>query len=112
MPPKTAHWTSGSAYYDTLFHELTHSTGHESRLERDLGGNFGSEKYAKEELVAEIGAQFLCQSSGINRPDVEENAIAYCQNWSKVLKNDPKMIFYAAAKAQAAHDFIMGKEKA
>ena len=112
MPPKTAHWTSGSAYYDTLFHELTHSTGHETRLERDLGGNFGSEKYAKEELVAEIGAQFLCQSSGINRAEVEENAIAYCQNWSKVLKNDPKMIFYAAAKAQAAHDFIMGKEKA
>jgi antirestriction protein ArdC len=112
MPPKTAHWTSASAYYDTMFHELTHATGHESRLERDLGGNFGSEKYAKEELVAEIGAQFLCQSSGINRAEVEENAVAYCQNWSKVLKNDPKMIFYAAAKAQAAHDFIMGKEKA
>jgi antirestriction protein ArdC len=112
MPPKTAHWTSASAYYDTMFHELTHATGHESRLERDLGGNFGSEKYAKEELVAEIGAQFLCQSSGINREEVEENAVAYCQNWSKVLKNDPKMIFYAAAKAQAAHDFIMGKEKA
>jgi antirestriction protein ArdC len=111
MPPKTAHWTSASAYYDTMFHELTHSTGHESRLERDLGGNFGSEKYAKEELVAEIGAQFLCQSSGINRAEVEENAVAYCQNWSKVLKNDPKMIFYAAAKAQAAHDYIMGKEK-
>ena len=111
MPPRTSHWTSSSAYYDTMFHELTHATGHESRLERDLGGNFGSEKYAKEELVAEIGAQFLCQSSGINRPDVEENAVAYCQNWSRVLKNDPKIIFYAAAKAQAAHDYIMGKEK-
>ena len=111
MPPKTAHWTSASAYYDTLFHELTHSTGHETRLERDLGGNFGGEKYAKEELVAEIGAQFLCQSSGINRAEIEENAVAYCQNWSKVLKNDPKMIFYAAAKAQAAHDYIMGKGK-
>jgi len=111
MPPKTAHWTSSSAYYDTMFHELTHATGHESRLERDLGGNFGGEKYAKEELVAEIGAQFLCQSSGINRAEVEENAVAYCQNWSRVLKNDPKMIFYAAAKAQAAHDFIMGKDK-
>ena len=112
MPPKTSHWTSASAYYDTMFHELTHSTGHESRLERDLGGNFGSEKYAKEELVAEIGAQFLCQSTGINRDEVEENAVAYCQNWSRVLKNDPKMIFYAAAKAQAAHDYIMRKEKA
>ena len=111
MPPRTAHWTSGTAYYDTTFHELVHSTGHESRLSRDLGGNFGGEKYAKEELVAEIGAQFLCQSSGINRSEVEENAVAYCQNWSKVLKNDPKMIFYAAAKAQAAHDFIMGKVK-
>lgn len=111
MPPKNAHWSSSSAYYDTMFHELTHSTGHETRLERDLGGNFGSEKYAQEELVAEIGAQFLCQSSGINRAEVEENAVAYCQNWSKVLKNDPKMIFYAAAKAQAAHDYIMGKEK-
>lgn len=111
MPPKTSHWTSSSAYYDTMFHELTHATGHESRLERDLGGNFGGEKYAKEELVAEIGAQFLCQSSGINRSEVEENAVAYCQNWSKVLKNDPKMIFYAAAKAQAAHDYIMGKGK-
>ena len=112
MPPVTAHWTGTQEYYSTMFHELTHSTGHESRLNRDLSGFFGSDKYSREELVAEIGAQFLCQSTGINTPAVEENAVAYCQNWSKVLRADPKMIFYAAAKAQAAHDFIMGKEMA
>lgn len=111
MPPVTSHWTGTNEYYATMFHELTHSTGHESRLGRDLSGSFGTNRYSREELVAEIGAQFLCQSTGINTPEVEENAVAYCQNWSKVLKADPKMIFYAAAKAQAAHDYIMGKER-
>ncbi|NDG20233.1 MAG: DUF1738 domain-containing protein [Betaproteobacteria bacterium] len=110
MPPRTAHWNSAEEYHSTLFHELVHATGHESRLARDLTGQFYGKdgKYAREELVAEIGAQFLCQAAGINIPQVEENAVAYCQGWARALKGDPQAVFYAAAKGQAAHDYILG----
>jgi antirestriction protein ArdC len=110
MPPRTAHWNSAEEYHSTLFHELVHATGHESRLNRDLSGQFYGKdgKYAREELVAEIGAQFLCQAAGINVPQVEENAVAYCQGWARALKSDPQSVFYAAAKGQAAHDYILG----
>jgi antirestriction protein ArdC len=113
MPPRASHWTSAEEYYSTLFHELTHSTGHESRLNRDLSGTFYGKdgSYAREELVAEIGAQFLCQAAGINIPKLEENAVAYCQNWSRSLKSDPQAVFYAAAKAQAASDYVLNVVK-
>jgi len=113
MPPRTSHWTSAEHYYSTLFHEITHATGHESRLNRDLSGQFYGRdgSYAREELVAEIGAQFLCQAAGISVPAIEENAVAYCQGWSRALKSDPQAVFYAAAKAQAARDYVMRVEK-
>ena len=113
MPPRTSGWVSMEAYYSTLFHELTHATGHETRLKRDLEGmRYGKDgKYAREELVAEIGAHFLCQTARVTSIGTEENTIAYCQNWSRAIQSDPQAIFYAAAKAQAAHDYIMNIKK-
>jgi antirestriction protein ArdC len=109
MPLAETFDTAGN-YYSTLFHELTHATGHESRLNRkgvaEVAG-FGSETYAKEELVAEMGAAFLCAFSGI------ENTIpasaSYIQAWLGKLKEDAKLVVYAAAQAQKAADFILGK---
>jgi antirestriction protein ArdC len=90
------------AYYATLFHELVHATGHESRLNR-LGG-----EYAREELVAELGAAFLCAETGISNADVQTNTQAYIEGWLKALKNDPRMIVSASGAAQRAVDMIKG----
>lgn len=97
-------------YYSTLFHELTHSTGHEKRLNRrELAGMsfFGDENYSREELVAEIGAAFLCQTVGIKCEKAFNNSIAYLQGWLRALKNDKKLIVAAAAKAEAAVRYIL-----
>lgn len=96
------------AYYSTLLHELTHWTGHKSRLARlELKNRFGSEGYAFEELVAELGAAFACQSLGITTVPREDHA-AYIQSWLKALKGDSKAVFKAAAEAQKALDFLQG----
>jgi antirestriction protein ArdC len=96
------------AYYSTLLHELTHWTGHKSRLARlELKNRFGDEGYAFEELVAELGAAFACQSLGITTVPREDHA-AYIQSWLKVLKGDSKAVFKAAAEAQKALDFLQG----
>lgn len=95
-------------YYGTIFHELAHSTGHESRLAREevmKSGKFGSYTYSKEELVAEICATFLCNHAGITQ--TFDNSVAYIQSWLKVLKNDKKFIIDAASKAQKAVDYIL-----
>jgi antirestriction protein ArdC len=92
-------------YYATLFHELAHSTGHHSRLNRDLSGFFGSEKYSKEELIAELSSAMLCGIVGI-QPEIIDNSTAYIQNWLKVLKSDSKFVISASASAQKACDFI------
>jgi antirestriction protein ArdC len=107
MPDKKFFMTS-EAYYSVMFHELTHSTGHKSRLDRhDAAGHyFGSESYSLEELVAEIGSAFLCSKAGIE--SVTENTKAYIQSWIAALRNDPRMIVYAAGKAQRAVDRILG----
>lgn len=99
-------------YYSTLFHELTHATGHESRLNRHStlkNHNFGSTDYSKEELVAEFGSAFLCAEAGIS-PAVIDNQAAYIQGWLKALKNDSKLLVNAAAQAQKAADWIMGRK--
>jgi antirestriction protein ArdC len=105
-------FNSPESYYATLFHEMTHSTGHTARLNRE-GVNdpirFGSEPYAKEELVAEIGASFLSAEAGVN-PVTEENTVAYIQNWLKALKNDKKLVIYASAQAQKAVDHILNRQ--
>ena len=92
-------------FYSTLLHELTHWTGHSSRLSRDFSGRFGSDAYAAEELVAELGAAFLCAELGIS-PTPRADHAAYLNSWLRVLRNDPKAIVTAASKAKAAAAFL------
>lgn len=94
-------------YYGTLFHELIHSTGHEKRLARIEPALFGSDPYAREELVAELGASMLAGIAGLAPAGGEQNA-AYIANWLRALKNDRKLIVQAAAQAQKAADLILG----
>lgn len=109
--PKPETFTTSEGYYQTLFHELTHSTGHQSRLDRaDLTAGEGkqSSSYAREELTAEMGASFLSAAAGIATEQTEENAVAYIQNWLERLKNDKKLVVQAASKAQRAAELILG----
>lgn len=111
--PKAEHFHSGDDYYSTLFHELAHATGHKSRLNRKeltKVSGFGSRDYSKEELVAEMGAAFLCGQAGIDT--TLDNSAAYLQNWIKVLKGDSKLAVTAAAQAQKAADYILGQKTA
>lgn len=105
--PAMAHFTSPEEYYAVLFHELIHATGHKSRLDRDCLNRFGSEGYAKEELIAEIGAAFLCARCGIQRKI--DNRAAYIQNWLGALKNDTKLVIGAAGAAQKAVDYVLSE---
>jgi len=99
-------------YASTGFHELVHSTGHESRLKRfqkdDGPAMFGSQSYSKEELVAEIGSAMLMSHTGIEHEATLENSKAYVKNWLKRLKDDPSLITWAAGRAQKAVDHITG----
>ena len=108
--PLRSQFNSEEDFYSTLFHELVHSTGHASRLDRLKSTMFGSEEYSKEELVAEIGASFLCNMVGI-APKVEENSIAYISGWLSKLRNDKRLIISASGMAQKAVDFIIGVKK-
>lgn len=92
-------------YYSVLSHESVHWSGAASRLNRDLTGRFGSESYAIEELVAELGAAFLCAELGLPTDPREDHA-PYIANWLKALKSDKRAIFTAAAKAQEAVDWM------
>jgi antirestriction protein ArdC len=108
--PQFGSFRSEAGYYGTLFHELIHATGHVSRLNRSTvmeSAEFGSNPYCKEELIAEMGAAFLCGQAGIAESTVE-NSVAYIQNWLEQLKNDRTLIVQAAAQAQKAADFILG----
>jgi antirestriction protein ArdC len=110
--PKPEDFRSGEDYYTVLFHELTHSTGHAIRLNRKGITDsiiFGSPTYAKEELVAEMGAAFLSGHVGIVERTVD-NSAAYIQNWLAELSKDRKLVIQAAAQAQKAADFILGKK--
>lgn len=88
-------------YYATLLHELTHWTGHASRCDRDMSGQFGNATYAAEELVAEIGSAFLCAELGITQ-DLRLDHAQYIAHWLNLMKDDPKAIFSAAAQASRA----------
>ena len=111
LPQKKQFKTIG-AYYGTAFHELTHSTLTKNRCDRTENGNataaFGSQVYSREELVAEIGSAMLCTATGIDNTDIFENSIAYLQSWIKALKNDSKMIVWAAGRAEKAAKYIQG----
>ena len=95
------------AYYGTALHELIHWTGHESRLDRDLKTGYGTKDYAREELVAELGAAFAAATMGIET-EVRDDHAEYLASWLKVLKEDKKAIFKAAAAAQKAVDYLDG----
>lgn len=105
-------YVSPEAYYHTLFHELTHSTGHADRLNREgITGEIkpGSAVYAREELTAEMGAAFLCAKTGVD-PSIE-NTAAYVGNWLQALKNDKMLVYKAAAQAQQAVDLLSGERR-
>lgn len=105
LPPFEA-FKDKESYYSTALHELTHWTRHEKRLARDFGRQrFGDEGYAREELVAELGSAFLCADLGI-MPDIRADHAAYLGHWLKILKDDKRAIFSAAAHAQRAADFL------
>lgn len=107
--PDTRRFKTEDGYHATLFHELVHSTGHEKRLKRQSimeRNGFGTDPYAKEELIAELGSAFLCGQAGIVERTAESSA-AYIQNWLERLSNDKTLIVYAAAQAQKAADFIL-----
>ena len=101
----TATSTATEAAYGTLLHELTHWTGAEKRCNRDLKNRFGSEAYAGEELVAELGAAFLCAKLGITAEPRIDHA-HYIASWLEALKNDPRAIFTAAARASDAVEYL------
>jgi antirestriction protein ArdC len=105
MPPFES-FQDADSYYATLAHECTHWTGNKTRLDRDFGGHrFGSEGYAVEELVAELGAAFLCSDLELALEPREDHA-SYIATWLKVLAADNRAVFTAAAHAQRAAEFI------
>ena len=107
--PIRKQFMSAAEYFSTAFHELVHSTGHKSRLDRlDHVAAFGSEDYSKEELIAEIGAAALVNHTGLETPDSFRNNAAYIQNWLQVLKDDKRFIVSAAGKAEKAVNLILG----
>lgn len=110
MPLKDRFY-SEAGYHGTLAHESVHWTGHYTRLDRDLNNRFGSEAYAAEELIAELGAAFLCADLGVNSQLREDHA-AYIADWLRLLRSDSKAIFTAASKAQAAVDWLHEKAQA
>lgn len=99
--PALAAFAEPIAYFATLSHEMTHATGHPSRLARDFSGRFGDHAYACEELVAELGAAFLCADLGLSLEPRADHA-SYIASWLKVLKNDRRFIVSASAQAQRA----------
>jgi len=107
MPSKPL-FASIEEYYSTLFHELTHSTGHTSRVGREGIENiagFGSDSYSREELIAEMGAAMLCGVTGIS-PATMSNSASYLQSWITRLRGDSKLLVSAASAAQKAADYI------
>lgn len=110
--PHMKRFDTTEEFYSTLFHELTHSTGHASRLNRKgivEFNKFGSAEYSQEELVAEMGASFLCTEAGIANESTITNSAAYIQGWLKVLKKDSRMVVFAAAQAQKAANYILAR---
>ncbi len=109
MPPKKD-FHSEEEYYSTLFHEMTHSTGHASRCNRGDWGSFGNHAYSKEELCAEFGAAMLCGHAGIENKTID-NSAAYIANWASKLRGDKKLIISASGRAQKAVDWIIGNRE-
>ncbi len=97
-------------FYRAMFHELAHSTGHESRLKRLTHSNQEREKYSLEELVADFSAVILLSDVGMASPDMLENNAAYIQHWKKFLTDNQNAVISAASKAEKAVDYIYGRK--
>lgn len=109
--PGKAAFERPSAYYATLFHELGHSTGHPSRCGRPgimIFDHFGSDRYGREELVAEFTSCFLAAEAGIAPLEIE-NSAAYLRSWRKTIQADPRLVLTAAGQAQRAADYVLGR---
>lgn len=112
--PEPESFTRPARYYGTLFHELAHATGHDSRLKRPGIQNiqpFGTPDYSREELVAEMAAAYLCAAAGIENETLD-NSAAYLKGWTDALGSDPRLIVVAAGQAQKAADYILDTKPA
>ncbi len=110
--PEASSFEAPELYYSVLFHELTHATGHAGRLNRPGvvdAGRFGDTNYSKEELVAEMGAAFLCGVAGIDNRTTD-TSVSYIRGWLKRLRDDPRLLVQAASQAQRAADYILGMD--
>jgi antirestriction protein ArdC len=110
--PPMADFKNVDEFYCTMFHEMIHSTGHKSRLNRkgiETVAAFGSETYSKEELVAEMGAAMLCGMAGIDSSTID-NSASYIKSWLRALKDDSRLVIQAASQAQKSADYILGVE--
>lgn len=105
--PGIAEFKTVPEYYATYFHELSHWTGHTSRLNRIESTKFGTEQYSREELVAEMSACFLCTETGIVMDDLFQNTAAYLKSWIGVLKADARILMTAASAAERAARFLL-----
>lgn len=111
--PAAEHFFEDEHFYSTQFHELIHSTGHRSRTGRhslQVNHSFGSADYSQEELVAEMGASFICGILGIEQAVIEQSA-SYITSWLSKLKGDKKFLMQASSQAQKAVDYILGHQK-
>ena len=104
--PRWEDFSGGDSYYATLLHELTHWTGHHSRCDRDQTGRFGTVSYAQEELIAEMGAAFICNDLGV--PSNIENHASYLESWLNGAKADKMYLYRSMGKAQQAVQFLQG----
>jgi antirestriction protein ArdC len=112
--PLRSQFRTGEGYYATAFHEAGHSTGHPTRLNRPgiaAFDHFGSDKYAREELVAQMSSSLLCAQTGIDNPETFENSASYIAGWLTALNHDTRLVITAAAQAQRACDVINQAER-
>lgn len=108
--PERQSFNSDEEFYSTAFHEVGHSTGHKSRCNREgihTFDHFGSDRYGREELVAEMTSVMLSSEAGIVE-QVFDNSVAYLENWKNAIKADPEMLILAAGRAQKAFDYVVG----
>ena len=111
LPQRTMFFTQ-EEFYGTALHEMVHATGAKSRLARDMDGLFGSEQYAKEELVAELGSMFLQAELGVKMSDKHfENHVAYLKSWKKAIESDPSYFIQAITPAKKATEYVLGVAK-